>query len=447
MPISDVTNVNLLGLTITILMGILMFLVPRKYAPIPFLIITCFITLGQRIVFATLDFTMFRILILSGWVRLMLRGEIRGLKFNAVDKALIWWVVASIVIQNILWQTSGAFINSMGFAYNVTGTYFLFRYLIRDFEDVIRIIKCLAVIVIPLAIAAVFENATGRNVFAIFGGVPEFTPVRDGNVRCTVSLGDAILTGTFGATLMPLFMGFLFGKRLYRKLAIFAVVASTIITVLSHSSGPAIAYLIGLIGFIMWPFRRKMRAVRWGLLAGVLSLHMVMKAPVWALIGRVSGLSGGGGYYREELIGAFIEHFWEWWLIGTKYTAHWGLTILAVNPNSSDITNQFISEGIGGGLLRLSLFIAIIAYSFRAIGRPIQATENQSVSIRILLWSMGVALLCHVASFMSVSYFSQIEVLWYMLLAMISACEMIFNKGRGTVKKTNVFAQTVYQSE
>jgi hypothetical protein len=447
MPVSDATNINLLGLIITLLMSILIVLVPRKYAPIPILITACFITLGQRIAVAGLDFTMFRILILFGWVRLTLRGEIRRLKFNTIDKTLIWWLLVSVVTSAILWRTFGAFIYSMGFVYNAAGTYFLFRILIQDFEDIKRIIKCLAVIVVPLVLAAFFESVTGRNVFAIFGGVPEFTPLRDGKVRCTLSIGDAILTGTFAATLMPLFVSLLFDKGFDKKLGFFGVVASTIITVLARSSGPIVAYFLEIVGFMTWPFRKKMRAVRWGILAGLFALHMLMKAPVWALMGRISEVIGGHGYDRVEVINAAISHFGEWWLIGTKYTAHWGLTILVIDPNSGDITNQFVSEGIGGGLLRMFLFIAIIVYSFRAIGRAMQATEGQSLSTRICVWSMGVALLGHVASFMSVSYFSQIVVLWYMLLALISCCDRIFNNGRDSIEKSNFSSPLLYQSE
>lgn len=447
MIVNDVTNISLLGLSFTLFMGTLILLVPRRYAPIPLLIGSCYITLGQRVVVGGLDFTMFRILIMFGWIRLILRREIFVLRFNAIDKALIWWIIASIATYTILWQTSDAFINRMGLAYNAVGIYFLLRFLIRDFEDVKRIIKALAVMIVPLAIGALFENATGRNLFAIFGGVPEFSPIRDGKVRCVLSFGDGVLAGTFAATLMPLFIALLFDKGFTKKLVIFGFIASTVITVVSSSSGPIITYLIEFIGFILWPFKGKMRAVRWGVLAALISLHIIMKAPVWALIGRLSDLIGGTGYHRVELINAFIQHFWEWWLIGTKYTAHWGPFVLVNQPNMVDITNQYILMGIEGGLLTMFLFIATIIYSFRAIGRAIRASEDQSVSTRIYLWSMGVALLGHVVSFMSVSYFAQLVVFWYMLLAMISACGGMFNKGTDNIKKANAFDQTIYQSE
>lgn len=424
---NEISNLNLLGLSFGLLMAVLMILVPRRYAAIPFLMGACYVTLGQRLVVLTLDFTMFRILIFFGLLRLFLRWEIYSLKLNAIDKAIIWYVIASVATYTILWGTFESFINRIGLAYNVIGIYFLFRFLIRDFEDVNRIIRSMAVIIVPLGIAALLENATGRNIFAFLGGISEFSAIRDGKLRCQVTFGDPILAGTFAATLMPLFVGLWFRNGFARKLGIIGFVASSIITYLSSSSGPAIVYLFGIIGFMMWPFRRMMRTVRWGILITIIFLHIIMKAPVWALMWRMSQLVGGTGYHRYELMDAFISHFWEWWLLGTTYTAHWGPFVLPNTPNMVDITNQYILVGIQGGLLSMILFIAVIAYSFRAIGRAMNASQNQQVFIRVILWSMGIALFSHTASYISVAYFDQLVVFWYMLLAMVSACEGIFS--------------------
>lgn len=435
----NLTNLNLPGLIITLSMCFFLILAPRKYAPVPLLIAVCYVTLGQKIIVAGMNLNMARIIILSGWIRLILKKEIRSIKYNAVDKALIWWIIASIVTYTILWQTSGAFFNRMGLAYNAIGTYFLFRFLVRDYDDVVRIFKCLAVIVVPLSVAALFESATGRNIFAIFGGVPEFTPIRDGRVRSTFSFGNAILAGTFGATLMPLFAGLWLGK-ISRKLAFCGIIASTVITVMSRSGGPVMAYFIETLAFMMWPLRKRLRAIRWGLLTGLLALHIIMKAPVWALIGRVSEIVGGHGYDRVALINAAIRHFGDWWLIGTKYTANWDSNVLLIEPNMVDMTNQFIAIGVEGGLITMSLFIAMIVYSFRGIGRAMLAAEgSQAKFIRVGLWSMGVALLGHIASFISVSYFTQLAIIWYMFLAMISTCEGASYRGGRPARKVHVW--------
>ena len=38
-----------------------------------------------------------------------------------------------------------------------------------------------------------------------------------------------------------------------------------------------------------------------------------------------------------------------------------------------------------------------------------------------MIWSIGVALLAHVVSYISVVYFDQIIVVWFLLLSMMSA--------------------------
>ena len=434
----NLTNINLLGLIITFSMCLLIIIAPRKYAPIPFLIAICYIPLGQRIVVAGLVFSAARIVILFGWIRLILKREVRSIKYNAIDMALVWWIIVSVITYTILWQTSRAFFYRMGLAYNAFGAYFLFRFLIRDYDDVVRIFKCLAVIIVPLSIAALVESSTGRNVFSIFDGVREFTPTRDGRARATFSFGNAILAGTFGATLMPLFAGMWLGK-ISRKLAFCGVAASAIITVSSRSSGPVMAFLLETLAFMMWPLRRRLRPIRWGLLTGLLALHIIMKAPVWALIGRISELVGGHGYDRVDLINAAINYLGDWWLIGTKYTANWDSNILLIEPNMVDMTNQFIAIGVEGGLISMSLFIAMIVYSFRGIGRAMRANERQAKCLRIGLWSMGVALLGHIVSFISVSYFTQLAIIWYMFLAMISTCEGIFYLDRRPATKVLVW--------
>jgi hypothetical protein len=84
------------------------------------------------------------------------------------------------------------------------------------------------------------------------------------------------------------------------------------------------AYVAGVIGFSFWPLRRQMRPVRWVIVVTLVSLHLIMKAPVWALIARADVVGGSSSYHRYELIDAFIRRFDEWWLLGTKHADAWG---------------------------------------------------------------------------------------------------------------------------
>lgn len=408
----NTTFITPAGIGFTLLMGVLLVFLPRRHALFPIIVLTCFMTMGQRILVFDLDFTMIRILALFGWARLILRGEIRSFnKWNSIDSALVWWTVSSVVTYTLLWGTTGAFINRCGQAFNTLGMYFLFRFLVRDWDDILRVIEITAFLVIPLAVSMVLEKTTGRNSFAIFGGVPSITFVRDGVLRCQGPFSHPILAGTFGATLMPVFVG-LWWQRKNRFIVALAIVSTAIITLTAGSSGPVGAYLAGIAGLVMWRFRKHMRKIRWGIVLALLGLEMVMKAHVWYLIARVGVFSGSTGWHRGYLINAAIYNFWDWWLVGTKSTEKWGRGLW-------DVTNQFIAEGARGGLITLLLFILIITRCFRGIGLAVRA-EVDSPQVRLGVWALGVALLAHVTSYISVSYWDQNYVNWYLLLAFIS---------------------------
>lgn len=409
------------ALSFTLLMGVLMLLLPRRFAVIPFIVTACYMTVGERIVFLSLNFTILRIIILFGWLRIIIRRDITAIRLNVIDKAIIWWVIFGLFIRLFNAPTVSDLIENSGYAYNAIGIYFFFRFYLTGLDDIITILKVTALLILPLAISMLVEKITGRNIFSAFGGVPEITMIRDGTLRCQGPFRHPIIAGTFGATLMPLMLGLFLKDKGCRLIAIIGIISATIITVTSGSSGPAMAYLFGIIGFAMWPFRNNMRLIRWGILFTIIGLHIYMKSPVWYLIAKVGEITGGGGYHRYQIINQAINYFGEWWLFGTKYTAHWMPYVLPINPNMVDITNQYIWEGVSGGIVRMVLFITIIALSFKKVGLSLKTLGDKPFGIKIMIWSIGVALLAHVVSYISIVYFDQMVLFWFLLLAMIAA--------------------------
>jgi hypothetical protein len=422
----ETSTINSITTYFIIISSLLMILLPRRLAIFPILMAACYITLGQILVIAGLHFPVFRILIFFGFLRLIIRGEIYALKLNHIDKAIIWWSIITI-ITGVLLEKSDGLINRLGLAYNALGCYYLFRFLIRDRDDLLTLLKILVIIIVPLTISVIIEKTTSRNIFSIFGGVPEITIIRDGKLRCQGAFRHPILMGTFAATLIPLFFSLWFKNKGGKLFSMLGIICATIITFASASSGPALAYIYGIIALMAWPFRYNMRIIRWLILIALISLHMIMKAPVWFLMARLGEQIGGGGWHRAEIITQAVTHFNEWWLIGTTYTAHWMPNVLPINPNMIDITNQFIFEGVGGGIWRMGAFIIIIIICFRELGKSNLILKDQSIDLRIFSWSLGAALFTHVMSFMSVSYFDQIIVFWYLLLAIISVFTSTIN--------------------
>jgi hypothetical protein len=426
------SNVNPLALLFLITMSFVILGSSRQNAAKALLATAGLIPLGQQIVLAGLHLHFLRILILVGFIRLFSKRETIGFKLLGVDKMFIYWVLTGFVCT-LLRDPPTA--ETFGMVYNEMGTYFLVRMLVRDGENAVSDLRIFAWLGIIVGACMLLEVFTHRNPFFIFGGVPEITIQRGDRFRCQGPFRHPILAGTFGATLLPLMVGLWLQGGKGKWLALFGIVGGLIITVSSASSGPVLTVMAVMIGFGVWGLRYKMYLVRWSIVSVFVVFALVMNAPVWYLIAKVSDLVGGGGWHRSYLIDQFVGHTSEWWLKGTSYTAHWAPAgeVLEVNPNMMDITNHYVVQGITGGIWMFVLFIAIITGCFKIIGRSMRSDVELPFD-RKLAWAFGVCLASHVVAFISVSYFDQMSVFWIWLLAVISGLSIYTSKEKVQVE-------------
>jgi hypothetical protein len=416
------TQIHAVALALTLAMGVAMLVVRRDRVVIPLLIVACFVTHAQRIVVGGLDFSMLRILVLFGWTRVLMRGELRDFRPQLLDKALLLWLLIGTLAYSLGPRGStGAFIFRLGVMFDAAGIYFLFRVLLRDVRDVDRAVTVFGWIALALAGPMLFEHFTRWNVFAALGGVHEITAIRDGRLRCQASFSHPIMVGNFGASTAALLGALWMGAPRRRAWTGAALLASTLIVILSSSTGPLIAFLSALLGWSVWPLRRSMRSVRWVAGLVILALHLVREKPVWHLIGRISSITGGTGWHRYRLIDEAIAHFDEWWLAGTRTTLHWNLP-----TGPSDITNQYVLEGVRGGIGTVLSFVAVLAFGFRTVGACVRRASALRALPRfparqaaLLGFGLGVCLFAHSVAFIAVSYFGQLESIFYLQLAMI----------------------------
>jgi hypothetical protein len=171
-----------------------------------------------------------------------------------------------------------------------------------------------------------------------------------------------------------------------------------------------------------------------------------MKSPFWYILARLSSLTGGTGWHRAYLIDQAIRYVNEWWLVGTKVTSHWMPTGLLIDPTKADITNQYLVQGVNGGLITMIIFIVIIVLGFKMVGRTVRIIGNEDFPVGILVWSMGAALFAHSVSFISVSYFDQIQVFWFFLMAAISiSADFVAEYSPFRIMAPNATVQTLTQ--
>ncbi len=394
---------------VTVVLVALAFALPRKYFLLPFVITACFVPADQRIIIMGLDFTPLRLLIVTGVLRLCLRGELRTIKLNRFDKILLLWAFCGAAIFVLQRLDMSSLIYKCGLLFDVLGLYWLFRQNIQSWADIHFIFTLFALCALVMLPLVAFEWATGRNPFSAFGRVG--TVVREsGRYRCQASFPHSIMLGLFWATLVPVFVGLSKAERW--KYLYWAAAAAGVFIVCATNSSTPIGTLIGVVLVLpLFRYRSYGRLIAYGICGMTVGLHLIMKAPVWHLIGRMSIVSGSTGYHRYRLIDQAIRHFGEWALLGTRSTAHWG------GLGLTDITNQYIRQGIDGGFITLLLFVVLLVMAIRIAG--VYSIHIPQVKLRFLSWCISVSILGHCLAFIGISYFGQIHMLLYLTFAIV----------------------------
>lgn len=408
---------NPLGAIVTTVLGVLIFGASRPLAAAAIILGTCSVTQGQEIDIG-FHFTAMRILLAVATLRVVLRGEFKAFSFNPVDKALSLYALAVAVISTLRLGTIEQFVYEAGATYNVLLSYFAFRALIRTSNDVYDILKHLSYLLVPFSMLMMLESRTGRNLFSFMGGVPEYSMIRDGNVRSSGAFRSPITAGAFGATFSLLYISMLLSGKEKMKGAL-GLVLSLSIVYCAHSSGPVLGLMFGALGLVCWRFRDHTRKIRWAIVIALVVLNFTMKAPIWYLIARVSDIVGGGGYHRALLIDKFFQHWDRWWLAGTANTGDWMPYQLEIG--GADLTNQFVSDGVNAGLLGLILSIAVFVRCFQSIGLSLR--HSPPTRLPPLTWNLGAILVGSIAILFSVTYFDQMHVAYYFLVAAVSSVD------------------------
>jgi hypothetical protein len=401
----------LIALLITV---VLTFVLPRKYVIVPLMLMAVLAPNGQQFYVAGVHLYIGRLLVFFAWSRILLRGSSEdGLVsggWNGIDKIFVAWAIFRAIATSLEFMAMGAVINQVAFLWDTLGGYFLFRYLVRDQEDVVRLLKTFAMIVVIFAITMTNERLNYVNVFGYIGG--RLAPfVRDGLIRSQGPFLGPIPAGVFGATLLCLFLWLRqVGKVTFWGTA--GVIGSLVMVYTSASSTPLMTVPAALLAICFWPARNYMRTVRWLMVAILVGIHLSMKAPVWMLINHIDLVGGNSSYHRAMLIDGFITHFNEWWLIGVTSTAHWGWDMW-------DQANQFVQEGESGGVLTFICFILVISRSFGRLGKARRIVEGDRLQ-EWSFWLLGGAMFSQVVSFFGISFSDQSIYGWYALLAIIS---------------------------
>lgn len=408
---------TLIGTIILIACGISIFTVKRENAPIIIMIACCYMTVGQQIQIAGANFPIFRFVILLGILRTIIRNEKAEGAWNPIDKMVLFYALWLLFASFFHERVPGAGPKyTMGAILNLVGTYYLFRVFLRKTSEIRSFIITTTVLLVPVGISMWFEQIANRNIFSFLGYIPDTPIIRNGRIRAQGPFSHPILAGSIGAAWFPLALSL---WRSNRSWSIFGMVASLAIVSSSASSGPIMSVFFAVIALLFWNFKRHFSKLKWIALGAYIFLEIAMKKPVYYIISMIDLTGSSTGWHRSFLIDRTIEHLNEWWLFGTDRTVHWMPRQGRISDYHTDITNYYIGFGVSGGLLCMLAVISCILLAGKEVGR-IANDHSQPLQKQMLTWCLGSALFANAATSMSVAFFGQAQVFFWIPIALIT---------------------------
>ena len=425
---------NLLGFLLFSIIAIALFTVRRRWAPLPLFLGCCYLTHGQGIELWGISLPAVRLLLAVGVIRVFLRGERIAGGMNTMDwlmVALGVWIMFAGLFHH---GPDAGFIYSAGIVYNIWLVYYLVRVFCRTTEELAALIKMVAIVLVPVALEMAYEKFSGRNLFsALFGGVSEDVVMRNDRLRARGPFRHAILAGTVAATCFPLMIAI---RKRAPQIARIGMVTTLFMVFASASSGPVMTLMVAVGGLLLWPFRAWAKYVPVVLVGGYVLLEIIMQRPAYYIISRIDLAGGSTGWHRSRLIDAAIQHFEEWWLVGTEVTRHWMPTGITFSSQHTDITNYYLGFGVSAGFVALLLVVGIVCLGLYWVIAAVQSHRDLLTrDDRFLIWCLGSGMFAHAVTGISVAYYDQSYVFFWFNLAVISSFYAVLTRVRAQARR------------
>lgn len=419
----------------SIVLVVLQCMLPWRWAFVPLLLAA----LHAGNVELVKEMTPCRILILVGLARAVGAKRFVYSSRCPLDLAVVFFSVFAILIAAVpRLDVPSPLRQNLGLIYNVAGTYFYGRAYLPDSGAIWRFATAMSFSIMVLAAGLTIEQQTRKNPYSFLGSIRGDAVIRNGRIRALGPFKHPILTGTAGAAAVPIAC-ILWRRR--RRAALIGIISGIAGTVASSSSGPLAALLVSVVALAGWRFRGHLRFIQRMTLALLIVMHLTSSRGVWYLMARMDLVGGSTGYHRARLIDSAIEDLAKWWLAGTDYTRNWMWSGVSWSTRHTDITNYFLHIGVIGGIGLLGGLLAMLWFAFRTIGRAFSFSareeeleetsqklqfveedeegEDARSEIDFAYWCVGSAILAHAVTFLSVSYFDQMYVVFYLTLGLV----------------------------
>jgi len=316
--------------------------------------------------------------------------------------------------------------NRGGFLMDTWCAYLAARLIVTSRARLISVVKCIGVVLVPLAMLGVIESVIGwRPFFPLYRFSPWFregaggfaSEERFGFARAVGPFSHAILFGGGFAMFLPLIYYLRYEKGSWHSLAYVLSAAALIGALSSMSSGPWVMVIAVVFCLIMERYKKWIKPMFMFFIFSSIFIGIASNRPFYHVMASWANPLGGAGWHRAKLIDLAIENFHEWWEVGYGMEdPGWGPEL---GMGFTDVTNEFILAGVRYGILGVIALCLILVVAFRGLISTYRRLKHPAM--KSLCWAFGGLLFSTVVCWMSVSFFGQLMPLFYCCLGMIGS--------------------------
>jgi hypothetical protein len=423
-----------LTLTFALVLSVLVLTLRPKYAFVAYIVGLLWYPAYLAVSIGTIDILVGRFVVAILLMRCFFNDSIRRkFTWNRLDTlvtlSMVVYVGAYLITQvNPIAQTLEG---RAGFIMDTWCAYLAARLIVTDRSKLISIIKCIAIVMVPLAILGVIEAVTHWQPFAPlwrfspwFRGGRFISEGRWGFARAVGPFSHAILFGGVFAMFLPLIYYFHREKGDWRSLAYIISGIVLLGALSSMSSGPWVMVIVVIFCLVMEKRKQFVKPLFLLLIFSCISIGIASNRPFYHVIASWANPLGGAGWHRARLIDLAIENFDEWWMVGYgDKDPGWGQFL---GMGRTDVTNEYILNGVRYGILGIIALCAVLATAFRNLISTYRRMKEPA--LKSMCWAFGSLLFSVAVAWMSVSFFGQLSTLVYCSIGMISSlCSPGFN--------------------
>jgi len=314
--------------------------------------------------------------------------------------------------------------NQSGFLMDTLLSYFVARLCIMNFKGAVTAIKCVAIILFPLALLGIVEATTGWQPFTTYiqycPWVSEYIPynARWGFTRAWGPFSHPILFGSCFVLVMPLIWALRHQHGYWGKLAYFLSGIAILGAFSSMSSNPWGMLVVVVLCLVLEKYKHWTKIILASLVMLCILTEIGSNRPFYHVIYSYINFAKGDWWQRARLVDIAIEHIDEWWLAGYGgKDPGWGQ--LYFWAAFTDCNNEFLLIGLKTGIIGIVSLCAVLITAFRALARAFKETTDKE--LQSLYWSMGSSLVGVIVVWQGVSFFGQMPALFYSFLGIMGS--------------------------